>query len=77
MLFAVRWESDPAVPVVRRLMAEYPAVPCKLIFTGEPPYAHAKVFSLKCMLDQARHDLIAMADSDVRVIARFLCQPRG
>jgi ceramide glucosyltransferase len=71
MLFAVRWESDPAVPVVRRLMAEYPAVPAKLLFTGEPPYAHAKVFSLKLMLDQARYELIAMADSDVRVAADF------
>ena len=71
MLFAVRWESDAAVPVVRRLMAQYPAVPSKLIFTGEPPYAHAKVFSLKCMLDQARFDLIAMADSDVRVAGDF------
>ncbi len=73
MLFAVRWESDPAVSVVRRLMAEYPAVPCQLIFTGEPPYPHAKVFSLKCMLDEAHHDLIVMADSDVRV-SRDFCQ---
>lgn len=72
ILFAVRWESDPAVPVVRKLMAEYSAVGSKLIFTGEPPYAHAKVFSLKCMLDEARHELIAMADSDVRV-ARDFC----
>ena len=71
MLFAVRWESDPAVPIVRRLMAEYSHVPSKLIFTGEPPYAHAKVFSLKLMLDQARYDLIAMADSDVRVASDF------
>jgi ceramide glucosyltransferase len=71
LLFAVRRENDPAVPVVRQLMAEYPAVPCKLLLTGEPPYAHAKVFSLKCMWDQARHELIAMADSDVRVAADF------
>ncbi|MBV9297138.1 MAG: glycosyltransferase, partial [Acidobacteriaceae bacterium] len=35
--------------------------------TGEPPYPHAKVFSLKCMFDESRHDLIAMSDSDVRV----------
>jgi len=72
ILFAVRWETDPAAPVVRRLMAEYPAVRSKLIFTGEPPYPHAKVFSLKCMWDEARYDLIAMADSDVRV-ARDFC----
>jgi ceramide glucosyltransferase len=71
LLFAVRHEADLAVPVVRRLMLEYPAVRSQLIITGEPPYPHAKVFSLKCMLDRARYDLIAMADSDVRVSRDF------
>jgi ceramide glucosyltransferase len=67
LLFAVRHNWDPAVAVVRRLMREYPAGASKLIVTGEPPYPHAKVFSLKCMFDRARHDLIVMGDSDVRV----------
>ncbi len=67
LLFAVRHGLDPAASVVQRLMLEYPDVRSKLIVTGEPPYAHAKVFSLKCMFDQARHDLIVMGDSDVRV----------
>ena len=71
ILFAVREENDAAVPVVRRLMAQYPAVPSQLVITGEPPYPHAKVFSLKCMLDRARYDLIAMGDSDVRVAPDF------
>jgi ceramide glucosyltransferase len=71
LLFAVRHESDPAVPLVRRLMAEYPAVQAELILTGEPPYPHAKVYSLQCMLDASRYDLIAMSDSDVRVGADF------
>jgi ceramide glucosyltransferase len=73
LLFAVRHNWDPAVPVVRQLMLEYPAVQSKLIVTGEPPYPHAKVFSLKCMFDQARHDLIVMGDSDVRV-GRDFCR---
>jgi ceramide glucosyltransferase len=67
LLFAVRQESDPAVPLVRRLLREYPDVPASLIVTGDAPYPHAKVFSLKSMFDQARHDLIVMSDSDVRV----------
>jgi ceramide glucosyltransferase len=71
ILFAVRSEADSAVPVVRALLQQYPAIRAKLIITGEPPYAHAKVFSLKCMFDEARHDLIAMADSDVRVHPDF------
>ena len=67
LLFAVRHENDPAVPVVRRLMSEYPTVTSKLIMTGEPPYPHAKVFSLQRMLEESRHELVGMSDSDVRV----------
>jgi ceramide glucosyltransferase len=73
ILFAARQESDAAVAVVRKLLREYPGVDARLLVTGEPPYAHAKVFSLKCMLDQAKYDLMAMCDSDVRV-GRDFCR---
>jgi len=72
ILFAVRDVSDPAVAVVEKLRAEYPQVPSRLIFTGEPPYANAKVFSLQQMLAVASNDLVAMSDSDTRVSADFL-----
>lgn len=71
LLFAVREEADAATGVVRGLMAKYPYVPAQLIVTGEPPYPHAKVFSLQCMLNKAIHGLIVMSDSDVRVEADF------
>lgn len=67
LLFAVRHAWDPAADLVHRLMAEYGSVSARILITGEPPYPHAKVFSLQCMLDDARHGLIAMCDSDVRV----------
>lgn len=67
VLFAVRSPEDPALPVADRLRAQYPAVPSQLIVTGEPPYPNAKVFSLDRMLAAARHDLIVMSDSDIRV----------
>lgn len=73
LLFAARQEHDPAVAVVRRLMFEYPQVKSRLLLTGEPPYPHAKVFSLQCMLDASAHGLVVMSDSDVRVGASF-CQ---
>ncbi len=72
ILFAVRHESDAAVPTLRRLMKEFPSVAAQLVITGESPYPHAKVFSLKCMVDRAKYDLIAMCDSDVYVGPDFL-----
>ncbi len=71
LLFAVRHESDPAAPLARRLMGEYPGILSRLIITGEPPYAHAKIFSLQCMFEDSKHDLIVMSDSDVRVKSDF------
>lgn len=72
ILFALRSPQDPAVPLVERMRTRYPAVPSQLLITGEPPYANAKVYSLDRMLQAARHDLIVMADSDVRVTPDFL-----
>ncbi len=72
LLFAVRCYDDPAVEVVRRLQSEFPNIPSRLIVTGEPPYANAKVYSLERMLAEARNDLIVMSDSDVRVDSTFL-----
>ena len=72
ILFAVRSAQDPAITVAEKLRAQYPQVPSRLIVTGEPPYPNAKVYSLDRMLAEARHDLIAMADSDIRVTRGML-----
>jgi len=67
ILMAVRCSTDPAAAVAEKLRARYPAVPSQLLVTGEPPYPNAKVYSLDRMLAAARHDLLVMADSDIRV----------
>lgn len=72
ILFAARDAGDPAFEIVERLRAEYPKVQTKVIVTGEPPYPNAKVYSLDKMLAEARHDLLVMSDSDVRVKPRML-----
>lgn len=67
ILFALRTEADPAYTLVTRLQAEYPQVPSRLILTGEPPWPNAKSWSLHLMQQQARHSLLVMSDSDIRV----------
>jgi len=72
ILFAVRAEADPAAEVVARLQRDYPKVPSRLVFTGEPPYPNAKVFSLDRMLAAVGNDLVVMSDSDIRVTPDLL-----
>lgn len=72
ILFGVKDENDPAVAIVKQLQREYSQVPSKLIVTGEPPYANAKVYSLDRMMEAAGNDLLVMSDSDIRVTPSLL-----
>lgn len=72
ILFAVHDAADPAIALVEKLRREFPAVPTQLIVSGDPPYPNAKVYSLDRMLQAARHEIVVMGDSDVRVSPRLL-----
>lgn len=72
MIFAVRHSTDPAYELASSLMAHYPHVACRILLTGEPPYANAKVFSLSLMTEAASHEVLVMSDSDIRVDRTFL-----
>src|SRR3954463_2056536 len=72
ILFAVETEDDAAVPIVRELIRDIPGIPARLLIAGPSPYPNAKVHSLRCMMAEATHEVIVMADSDVRVTPDFL-----
>lgn len=72
LLFAVRHEHDPAVPIARALMARYPAIPAQILLTGEPPYANAKVYSMEKMAAAAQHSILVITDSDASVAPDYL-----
>jgi len=67
VVLAVRHETDAAVPVARQIIAAHPRVPARLIVTGEPDCPNAKVYSLAAMTAAARHGLLVMNDSDIRI----------
>ncbi len=58
--------GDAAVPIAQRLMAEHPERSSRLIFTGESPHPNRKVWQLRALWAEAKHETIVMADSDVR-----------
>lgn len=72
ILLAVQSASDPAAEAVSRLQKEHPQIPSRLLITGDPPYANAKVHSLEQMLAAAANDLVVMSDSDIRVTPDLL-----
>jgi ceramide glucosyltransferase len=72
IIFAMRHQTDPAMSIVRHLMARYPQIPTRLILTGEPPYANAKVCSTEKMAEAAQHEILVITHSDASVSPGYL-----
>src|SRR6185312_6681441 len=65
ILFAVADADDPAVPVIHRLIAEFPGRAIRLVM-GEPRMGpNSKVDRLCWLAREARHELLVVSDSDV------------
>jgi len=67
IIFGVRDSGDPACSVVARLAAEFPRLPIKLVINPQLHGSNCKTSNLINMLPYARHDVLAMADSDASV----------
>ena len=72
MLYCVSDESDPAVPTIRKLIADFPQRSLRLLVGSEPLGVSDKVNKLCRMAREARHDLLIVCDSDVRVEPGYL-----
>ena len=72
IVFGVRDAGDPACAVVRQLAAEFPSVPIELVVNPQLHGTNLKISNLINMLPHARHDILAMADSDAFVDADYL-----
>lgn len=72
ILFCVSDEQEPALPVIRQLIADFPARRIRLLFGSEPLGASDKVNKLCRMAREAQNELLIVSDSDVRVEPGFL-----
>lgn len=72
IVFGVREGGDPAIEVVRRLRAEFPALDIELVIDGTLHGCNRKISNLINMLPRARHELLVMADSDILVPEDYL-----
>jgi ceramide glucosyltransferase len=72
ILFCVSDQQDPTVPVIRKLIQDFPARSIRLLVGSEPLGASDKVNKLCRMVREARHEIVIVTDSDVRVEPGFL-----
>jgi ceramide glucosyltransferase len=67
ILFAVNSELDASVPVVRKLMADFPERSIQLIVGPQKLGSNDKVNKLCAMARAAKHDHLVLSDADIRV----------
>ena len=72
ILFGLSDEHDPAIPVIEQLARDFPRRSIRLLIGSEPRGVSDKVNKLSRMAREARHDILLVSDSDVRVEAGFL-----
>jgi ceramide glucosyltransferase len=72
ILFAVNDEADPAAPLIRRLMEEFPRCRIRLLVGAERLGANRKVNKLVRLAREAQHEILVLTDGDVRVGPNYL-----
>lgn len=78
IVFACASPDDPAIPVIKRVRADFPAADIDLVVDGRIYGPNYKVCNLINAWPRAKHDLIIVCDSDIRVGERYLrevCAP--
>jgi ceramide glucosyltransferase len=72
VIFGVREEGDPAIPIIRRLISDFPERDIELVISSSEFGYNAKVSNLQNMYAKAKHGVLLVADSDIRVEPDYL-----
>lgn len=71
IVIGVQRTDDPALPLLRRLAAEF-ADRITLVVKASEPVVNGKVQNLVNALEHARHEILIISDSDVRLAPDYL-----
>jgi ceramide glucosyltransferase len=72
IIFGVSEPDDPAIPLIERLKLEFPGCAIRLMVCARNLGANIKVSNLAQMLLEAKHEIILVNDSDIRVQPDYL-----
>lgn len=65
-------ETDPAVAIARQVIADLPGVDVTLVIDGALPGSNFKICNVANMMAVAKHEVLVIADSDMRVEPHYL-----
>jgi ceramide glucosyltransferase len=71
VIFGAMDPNDPAIPLIRRIQSEFPERKVDLVI-AQPLGANQKTAILNSLANEAKHNLLVLADSDISVKPDFL-----
>lgn len=84
IVFGVAAADDPAIAIVKRLQRDFAHVDVELVVSAERIGSNAKVSNLQNMLQRAKHEVLVIADGDIRaprdylrILVPYLDDPRN
>ena len=72
LIFCATDQSDPCVPVIQKLMRDFPEGKIRLLYSAGHTAINDKVAKLGLMLREAQYEYLVFNDSDVRVEPGYL-----
>src|SRR5579862_3037200 len=72
IVFCVGEEDDPAVPILKKLAIDFPEHSIRILFGSGGTGSNDKVIKLARLVSEARHEVVVINDSDVRVTTDYL-----
>jgi ceramide glucosyltransferase len=72
VLFCVGDEDDPVVPILHKLMRDFPERRIRVLFGSGGKGSNDKVVKLARLVSEAQHEVVVISDSDVRVQPDYL-----
>jgi ceramide glucosyltransferase len=72
ILFGISDSNDPAIPIVEKLIREFPERRMRVVQCDKELGANGKVSSLAQLVPVAAHEILLVNDSDIRIQADYL-----
>jgi ceramide glucosyltransferase len=72
LLFCVERKDDPIVPVLEKLARDFPQSRIRILFGSDGRASNDKAAKLARLVREARHEILVINDSDVRVRPDYL-----
>ncbi len=72
ILFGFHGPDDTAIPLIQNIIKDYPELDIEMVIDSELHGSNHKVSNLINMYPKAKHDVLLVADSDMRVYENYL-----